>query len=375
MHDHEDMLQALNKDIPLREKLAFMHGVLQNRFNTLDRVAVAIYEPKTDELSSYLDSTRDDRRVESYHTRLSDVPLLMEILDQGRPRILNDLKIFSDNNPRHSRRLADKGYQVSYTLPMYANGNFFGFVFFNSYKKNTYGAEMLHYLDLFGHLISLVVINEVSSIRTLLAAIKTARDVTHHRDIETGAHLDRMALYAQLIARELANEYGLDDEFIEHVFLFAPLHDIGKIGVPDKILLKPGKLSGDEYEQMKKHVDKGQRIIDEMLRNFGLQSLNRIDVLRNITQYHHEAIDGTGYPQGLAGDEIPIEARIVAVADVFDALTSKRPYKEPWSNDDAFSAMRQLAGITLDRNCVNALEQNRSNIEEIQGRFIENLYG
>ncbi len=375
MDEHQDLLDALNKNIPLREKLGYMHGVLSDRFDFVDRVAVAVYEPKTDVLSSYLDSSRDDRRTEHYYVELSSETLLLDILKQGTPRIVEELKIFSDNNPSHSRRASDKGYRSSYTMPMFMNGNFFGFVFFNSDKTDPFTAEALHYLDLFGHLISLIVINEVSSIHTLLAAIKTARDVTHHRDIETGAHLDRMALYAQLIARDLAEKFGFDDEYIEHVFLFAPLHDIGKIGVPDSILLKPGKLSIDEYDQMKQHVDKGRQIIDEMLRNFGLESFQRIDVLRNIAQYHHEAVNGSGYPHGLAGDEIPIEARIVSVADVFDALTSRRPYKEPWDNDEAFAALNQLGDVTLDRECVQALERNRQEVEKIQARFSENQYG
>lgn len=375
MTEHQDLLDTLNKDIPLREKLSYMHDVLCQRFDVVERVAVAIYDPKTDVLSSYLDSRRNERRTERYYIELGKTDSLRRILSDGRPQILSNLDIFSDDNPEHNRRASDRGYRASYAMPMYMNGNFFGFVFFVSNKEDPFTNEVLHYLDLFGHLISLIVINEVSSIHTLLAAIKTARDVTHHRDIETGAHLDRMALYAQLIARELADDYGFDDEYIEHVFLFAPLHDIGKIGVPDSILLKPGKLSVDEYNQMKLHVEKGRQIIDEMLRNFGLESFQRIDVLRNIAQFHHEAVDGSGYPYGLSGDEIPIEARIVSVADVFDALTSKRPYKEPWANEDAFAAMHRLAGVTLDQACVQALYHRLAEVEKIQERFQENQYG
>ena len=375
MIEHQDLLDALNKDIPLPEKLSYMHGVLRERFDVIERVAVAIYDPKTDVLSSYLDSSRDDRRVEHYHVELEQADTLRDMVKEGRPRILSSLDIFSDSNPAHMRRASDAGYRASYVMPMFMNGNFFGFVFFISDQEDPFSSELLHYLDLFGHLISLIVINEVSAIHTLLAAIKTARDVTHHRDIETGAHLDRMALYAQLIARELADDHGFDDDYIEHVFLFAPLHDIGKIGVPDSILLKPGKLTKEEYGEMKTHVVKGRQIIDEMLSNFGLESFQRIDVLRNIAQFHHEAVDGSGYPYGLSGDEIPIEARIVSVADVFDALTSRRPYKEPWANEDAFAAMYQLSGVTLDPSCVQALHRRQSEVEKIQARFQEDQYG
>ena len=100
-----------------------------------------------------------------------------------------------------------------------------------------------------------------------------------------------------------------------------------------------------------------------------------MDVLRNIAEYHHEAINGSGYPLGIKGDEIPLEARIVAVADVFDALTSVRPYKEAWDNDKAIETLRQLAGETLDQDCVNALINNMDQVEEIQKQFNESLYG
>ena len=198
--------------------------------------------------------------------------------------------------------------------------------------------------------------------------------MTHHRDLETGAHLDRMAHYVRLIALELAERYGFDDEYIEHLFLFAPLHDIGKIGIPDNILLKQGKLTPEEYQVMKTHARKGREIIDAMLDNFGLEGLHNIDMLRNLAHYHHEAVDGSGYPEGLSGEQIPIEARIVAVADVFDALTSRRPYKEAWSNDKAFAGLRRLAGSGLDAECVEALASRRAEVEEVQARFRETFY-
>lgn len=116
-------------------------------------------------------------------------------------------------------------------------------------------------------------------------------------------------------------------------------------------------------------------MIDVLLKNHGLDGVGYIDMLRNIALYHHEAYDGTGYPNGLKADDIPIEARIVAVADVFDALTSRRPYKPAWSNDDAFIALRELADQKLDRRCVEVLISCRQEVEQIQQRFSENPYG
>ena len=116
-------------------------------------------------------------------------------------------------------------------------------------------------------------------------------------------------------------------------------------------------------------------IIDELLRNFGLENIEYIDMLRNIAEFHHESVNGDGYPTGIKGDEIPIEARIVAVADVFDALTSARPYKTAWSNDKAIQALVAMAGEKLDKVCVEALINNMDTVLIIQKHFNENKYG
>lgn len=214
-----------------------------------------------------------------------------------------------------------------------------------------------------------MVISELTAIRTLLSAVRAARSMTHYRDVETGSHIDRTAHYARLIARELAPRYRLKDEQIEHIFLFSPLHDIGKIGIPDSILRKPGKLDEHEFEIMKTHPEKGREIIDAILEDFNLGTIGHVNILRNIAEYHHEAIDGSGYPKMLKGEEIPIEARISAVADVFDALTSSRTYKAPWSNEEAFAMLQRLADSKLDKDCVDAMVNNLDKILEIQQRF------
>jgi HD-GYP domain-containing protein (c-di-GMP phosphodiesterase class II) len=183
-----------------------------------------------------------------------------------------------------------------------------------------------------------------------------------------------MSNYARLIAKEVAKKYQLNDELVENIFLFSPLHDIGKIGISDSILLKPGKLTDTEFCTMKTHAMKGAEIIDMMLKNLGFDEFPHAEILRNIALYHHEAINGSGY-NGLTDKEIPIEAKIVAVADVFDALTSVRPYKEAWSNDRAFMFLQSMAGSKFDNDCVDALINCRDEIEGIQKRFKEDHLG
>lgn len=375
MFKHRDILDELNRNLSLEQKVGMLLTQIRTRFPAIERIAVALYEQKTDWLKTYLASGEGENPLQHYSARLGEAPSLQAILKKGRPRVVNDLGVFDQGQHKHTQAIRAQGYGSSYTMPMYVSGTFFGFLFFNSHSKDVFTEEVLHHLDMVGHLVSLVVINEVASIHTLQASLKTAVTMVYHRDVDTGSHLDRMSNFAWLIARELAPKYRFTDEQIEHIFFFAPLHDMGKIGIPDAILKKQGKLTDAEFEDMKQHTVKGLEIIDVMLRNYGLEGLHHVDMLRNIALYHHEAINGRGYPKGLKGEDIPIEARIVSVADIFDALTSKRSYKQAWSNDEAFATLRKMAGTQVDQDCVEALIKCRGEIEQIQEKLKEDPYG
>jgi len=166
-----------------------------------------------------------------------------------------------------------------------------------------------------------------------------------YRDGDTGEHVSRVAQISQIIAEGI----GLDPERCRNIYLAAPLHDIGKIGIADAILSKPGKLTPDEIAVMRQHVSIGARILEN-----GSSDIIRTAEL--IAQSHHEKWDGTGYPDRLSGLDIPIEARVVAIADVFDALCSERPYKKAWPVADAYREIVKLAGSHFDPACVAAFE-------------------
>lgn len=373
MTEHHDSLDTLNQARPLQEKLIAAHQSVQEMFPFIVRIAVAIYDHDNETLSTYLHSSGGDNPLDHYQTSMTEAPSLRAILDKGLPRVVNDQLTFEDGEHEHTVRIGRAGYVGSYTLPMFNAGEFVGFIFFNSNEKNVFSEKVLREIDLYGHLISLLVINELASINTLSAAVRTTGKITHVRDPETGSHLDRMSRYSRLIARHLADKHQLDDSFVEHVFMFSPLHDIGKIGIPDRILLKPGKLNEDELRVMRTHTLKGEEIINDMISNFGLENFEHRDILRNIAACHHEAYNGGGYPRGMKGEEIPLEARIVAVADVFDALTSRRPYKDAWSNETAIATLQELAGESLDQDCVEALVHSLDEVEEIQVHFLEDM--
>lgn len=375
MADHTDNLNDLNKHIPLKEKLISTHMSIKKTMPFISRIAVAIYDQETHVLKTYIHSSEDNNPLENYQVLFDDAPSLKKILEKGHPRVVNNMLTFDNGTKEHTRRIGRAGYAASYTMPMFNDDVFIGFIFFNSSEADVFNELTLSQVDIYGHMISLMIINELSVINTLAAAVKTTGKITHVRNPETGSHLDRMSRYSRLIASSLAKKYNLKDDYIEHIFMFSPLHDIGKIGIPDEILLKPDKLDSKEMEIMKSHAVKGREMIDEILNNFNLDGIDYVNILRNIAEFHHESVNGSGYPYGKTGNEIPLEARIVAVADIFDALTSKRSYKDAWANEEAFDLLKTLVGEKLDEDCVNALFENINEIEKIQTLFKENSIG
>lgn len=177
--------------------------------------------------------------------------------------------------------------------------------------------------------------------------------VAEYRDQQdTASHLRRISKYTGLVAAEL----GLPLDLVEDLRYASPLHDIGKVAIPDSILLKPGKLTPDEYEEMKKHPVYGGRMLENA-------ESRLLKLGRNIALSHHEHWDGTGYPYGLKGEEIPLEARIVSVADVFDALTTRRVYKGAWTADDTFLYMGEQSGRLFDPKIIDAFVNCRPQVE------------
>jgi putative two-component system response regulator len=182
------------------------------------------------------------------------------------------------------------------------------------------------------------------------------------RDPETGAHIQRMAHYSQLIARKL----GLSEMQQRLILQAAPMHDVGKIGIRDYILLKPGRLTPEEFEIMKRHAELGY----ELLKG---SSSEIIQTGAEIALAHHEKYDGSGYPQGLKGEAIPLFGRIVAVADVFDALTSERPYKKAWALEDALKLLQDGRGTHFDPQCVDAFMADWEAVLDIRQRFQDEI--
>ena len=178
------------------------------------------------------------------------------------------------------------------------------------------------------------------------------------KDVGTGEHIKRMSYYAAAIARQI----GLDENTIEGILYAAPMHDIGKVGIPDRILTKPGKLDPDEWEIMKQHPLIGAKILAG-------SDVEFIRMAETIAHYHQEKWDGSGYPEHLKGTQIPLSCRIVSIADVFDALTSKRSYKEPFTIEASLNIIREGRGTHFDPDVVDAFLAIQDEILAIKARF------
>lgn len=196
--------------------------------------------------------------------------------------------------------------------------------------------------------------------QTRLQIIQRLGRAAEYKDNETGMHVMRMSHYSQLLG--LAN--GMSEDEAELLLNAAPMHDIGKIGIPDKILLKPGELDAKEWEIMKTHPQMGAEIL-------GSHNSVLLNLARDIALTHHEKWDGSGYPNGLKGEDIPVYARIVAIADTFDALTTVRPYKQAWLVTDAIDLLKKEAGSHFDPELVDKFLSIMPQIIEIKDKYAE----
>jgi len=355
----------------LGRRVVAMHAQLRELGPRVARIAIAVHDEATGVLRTFVDSTDGGSPLTCYERPLAQVPSLLAVAGSRRPRLIDDLDVLAASDSEHATALRRAGYRSSYTVPLFGGEHLLGFVFLDSTEPGGFDTALRERIGVYAELLATLIAHDRASIHTLRGAVRTALRFSRLRDEETGEHVMRVGHYARLIARGLPPARRPDDEFIEYLFDFAPLHDLGKIGIPDHVLLKPGRLDAAEQALMRTHVSVGAGLIDTMVREFGLDTVHHVSMLRNVILYHHENHDGSGYPHGLSGEGIPLEARITKVADTFDALTTVRPYKPAWGLDEAQAFLREQAGRLFDPDCVAALLASPAQVATIRERFRE----
>lgn len=371
MTNVEWQYELIANEQTLSAKLQACFALLQDISSDISRLGVVIYDPETELLRTLhkFEQGCQAPELDSYQLKLCYSQTLTQLSKGHSPRVVNDLQKIYDDNSHHGRVLKSAGYRSSYTLPIQIEGQFWGFVFVNGSKTDVFQDAVLKSVMHLSFFISQLVYSEIKHNLTFRSAIQTVLRMGHIKDPETQGHLKRMSLYSELIANELAQKYHRPAYFALQVKMYAPLHDIGKYRVPEVILFSDKRFTDVERYEMNKHPQYGLELIEDMQREFGFSDSDDMNILKNIIIYHHERVDGMGYPTKLHGDEIPLEARIVAVSDVFDALMSERPYKKPWSLSDVLSFLNENKGKMFDHECIQALINNIDQVKYIHQTY------
>lgn len=289
---------------------------------------------------------------------------LFEMIKENRlVRVINNLEeVLLKKNSIATKLIVEEGERSSMTLLATVNTRPFGFLFLSSERPNNFTERDEKLFASISTPISHRLYYSLTIQKVLSEFGNSLVNLVEFKDNETGNHVKRVAWYSKIISTQME----LQPKIIREIYEYSPLHDIGKVSIPDNILLKPGKLDPSEWEIMKTHVINGVKIIENFEKSVsGIFNQSSLTTVKNIIADHHEWWNGNGYPLGKKGTEISIEGRIVAVADAFDALTTKRPYKEALPFEIAIEIIKNESGVHFDPDVVEAFLRSIEKIREI----------
>lgn len=357
---------TLNQTLPLQDRLASIHMRLQAIAPSLGRLAFTLYQPSNDLLSTYISHNQGSPTLRFDDASLAAIPSLRRLADTRCCRVIDDMAAEFSPHSAHSQWLLQQGWRSSYTLPLFQYDVLLGFIFLNADAPGAFTQELRQQLDPHLELLGSMLSHELTLIDSMRLAVRLALQLTGLHDPETRGHLERVSLYSRLIALEMGRIHALRSDFAADITLFAGLHDIGKVAIPDRILHKSGPLDAMERQEMDTHVQLGTELVESMVEGLRLVAAPRLAMLRQVVAGHHEKLDGSGYPLGRSADQIPLEARIVAVADIYDALSQKRAYKPALPEQEVIGLLRDLVRSgKIDGECVEILVASRDQRQAI----------
>ena len=371
----EEIKEALLKIYTLEDAVDTLFSLLKDRIG-IDRVGLAFVDYAKEMIIAEYSVVVDNNiklgpGFEVPFVRTS----LFDLIESKQPVFNNDLEFEFEKRPKSSSLylLNKEGIKSNLILPLTMGNVVFGFLFLSSRQKNFFDVNYLHLSEKIVYEIK-GLLNRTYFTKIIFSKITSGfSELVEKKDNETGEHILRMVSYSTLLANKLIDknhtEYPINERMVLEIERNAAVHDIGKVGIPDSILKKPGKLTDEEWEIMRTHPNIGGDIFKSIREGLKAFDTELYKISEDITRYHHEKWNGEGYPNGLKGFDIPLVARIVSVADVFDAISSKRIYKEAFDLNESFEMLKGMAGVNLDPYLVEVFLENSNEVMKIFNRY------
>ncbi len=377
-----ELVSSLSYNTSFHEVLEYIYSTF-SAFIPYNHIGIALLKNRGTVLEASYSMSDDilaplSKKLLGIRARISTTSL-EEVINAGRPRVINNLEQYLEGRPPrpYNEIILEEGIRASITLPLKVNNQPMGVIFFSSVTRDIYTAEHVRFLETLADSIAVCFSQNIFIDELLISGLTALAKLVESRDEDTGNHLERMKEYSRAIAGFLSvdNCYPetISADFIRDINNFSPMHDIGKVGVRDEILLKPGKLTPEEFEEMKKHPKFGADVLRTAEASIERQNRSMFKMGIEIAEGHHEKWNGSGYPYGKSGQSIPLSARIVAVADVLDALTSKRPYKRAFPFEESFEIIVSDSGRHFDPVIVDSLIRHKSELYELYLLFQSEL--
>ena len=371
----EDVKEVLLKVYTLEDAVDHLFSLLKERMG-VDRVGLAFVDYSREMIVAEYGVLVDQNiklgpGFEVPFVRTS----LFDLIESKKPVINNDLENEFIKRPKSSSLylLSLEGVKSNLILPLTMGNAVFGFLFLSSRQKNFFDLNHLHLAEKIVYEIK-GLLNRTYFTKVIFNKITTGfSELVDKKDNETGQHINRMVNYSTLLAQKLVEknhpDYPINEKIVLEIERNAAVHDIGKVGIPDSILKKPGKLTDEEWEIMRTHPIIGGDIFKSMREGLKAFDPELYKVSEEITRFHHEKWNGEGYPNGLKGFEIPLVARIVSVADVFDAISNKRVYKDAFDFEESFKMLEEMKGKNLDPFLVDLFIENSDEVLKIYQKY------
>lgn len=377
MNSLQEINVKINQFVDFHESVEFVYKNFK-RFIPYNRIGVSVIADHGTKVRAVELMTDGKVELGSNYSIDLESTSLGKLAKSREVRIINDLEAYYASRPtsESTAKILQEGIKSSLTLPLCVADECIGFLFFSSNQKDVYNQRHVGFLRIVADHLAITIQKSFRHDDLILTTINGFAKLVESRDSDTGNHVDRMKSYCELLARLAFKDSRfsgiVNEKILFTISRYSALHDIGKIAIPDAILLKNGKLTKEEFDVIKTHPVIGGDILKDMGKKSNRLGTDIFKEAIEIVRYHHEKYDGTGYPEGLKGNQIPIVARIVAIGDVFDALSSKRVYKNEIGFEKSMEILAEGSGKHFDPALIDIIMENKDELYKLYLQFHSN---